>query len=342
MIWYWPLEICVCLVWRHTARQQRKRLRRCRGVTSWLWQPSHSSEATQRLMTWWMTFQADLGPRKCWSVRSASSVCEFREQPRLRRWWSARDVCLWNTHRSDCPSPIVNSKKIKNNVTLCVLCRSNKSHCACVLPCVQDECWDIRCGKLLWWSPCSWWRRIPPWRPWWKWPKSWRPRWPLFSIGFWGLSGHVFPPFHCTMCLYSGVLGSLRCRYLLLGRVVRPCIGLCSKPVLSKKRRHIRLFIRNFVKFLHVGIACSFVGACAIDTVRLRGGAPRSFRNFVSLRNPSNFLRFWVFVILQSFHNVDTFKSILARLIMNSMDVHDESTVDSLLCLLLDLLGNAL
>ena len=29
----------------------------------------------------------------------------------------------------------------------------------------------------------------------------------------------------------QGVLRSLRCRCLLLGRVVRPCFGLCSKPV---------------------------------------------------------------------------------------------------------------
>ena len=45
-------------------------------------------------------------------------------------------------------------------------------------------------------------------------------------------------------------------------------------------------------------------------------------------------------MILQ-FFTTSTTLSFLHCYIMNSRDVHDESSVDSLLCLLLDLLGNA-
>ena len=44
-----------------------------------------------------------------------------------------------------------------------------------------------------------------------------------------------FSFFHCTTCLYSRCSSICMVSCLLLGGVIRPCIGLCSKPDRQKK-----------------------------------------------------------------------------------------------------------
>ena len=61
------------------------------------------------------------------------------------------------------------------------------------------------------------------------------------------------------MC-FQGVLRSLRCRCLLLGRVVRPSIGFLSKPVRHKKRRKSVLHLL-ICQFLPCRMAC-ILGSC--------------------------------------------------------------------------------
>ena len=104
-------------------------------------------------------------------------------------------------------------------------------------------------------------------------------------------------------------LRALRCRCLFLGRIVRPCIGLCSKPVLTKKRCSSSCHLL-FCQILPCRIACVLLRACPFDTARRpRGSAPRTFRNYAFPRNPSNLSLPWVFVIQQSFHNIDAFEN---------------------------------
>ena len=112
-----------------------------------------------------------------------------------------------------------------------------------------------------------------------------------------------FPFLHCkNLFVFSVFFGLYGVAASAL--VVRPCIGLCSRPVFHKKRRKSIVHLL-FCENLLCRIACILVRACALGTSRPRGSAPRSFRNFVSLRNPSNLLLSCVFVIKQSFHNVD-------------------------------------
>ena len=56
----------------------------------------------------------------------------------------------------------------------------------------------------------------------------------------------------------QGVLRSLQCRCLLLGEVLRQCVGLCSKPVLKKKGRKSSVICFS-VEFFHVGLRVSLV-----------------------------------------------------------------------------------
>ena len=139
----------------------------------------------------------------CWSVRSASPVRHLRART---RWKSAREsvyLCTPPFGLSLSDRQVEEWSK-KNKSSRSDLCRSKRLPCACVLPCVQDECWDIR-RRLLWLSPRLRWRRIPQWRPRWRWPCHWRPRWSQFNIGNLGLSGHVFRfPAVQSVSLYSG------------------------------------------------------------------------------------------------------------------------------------------
>ena len=136
------------------------------------------------------------------------------------------------------------------------MCRSNRSPWAYVLPCVQDECWDIRRGKLLWLSPCLWWRRIPH---------------EDLDEGDhvhedhdhpWSASGSedclvMFSPFHCTIYLYSGRYSvftvslppfSVELHDLVLVSAVSP---FCWRSDVNP------LFICFSVKFFPVGLRVS-------------------------------------------------------------------------------------
>ena len=128
---------------------------------------------------------------------------------------------------------------------------------------------------------------------------------------------------------FSGVAASsLVGLYLVLVSVASRC---CARSDVIPR------VICHSVKFFHVGFRVSLFARAHLELlflkVALHDRSVRSFRNFVSLRNPSNLLRSWVFVTLQSFHNVRSFE-------YSSM--HDETMVDALLFLLLDFLGNAL
>ena len=100
----------------------------------------------------------------------------------------------------------------------------------------------------------------------------------------------------------QGVPRSLRSRCLFLGTLVKPCIGLCNKPVRQKKRGNSSFFTCYSVNIFHAGLRVNLGRACAFDTVRPRSGAPRSFRYYVSSRNSSNLSLSWVFVTLHNFH----------------------------------------
>ena len=67
-----------------------------------------------------------------------------------------------------------------------------------------------------------------------------------------------FPFCAVQIICIRGVVRSLRCGCLLLGKVVRPCIDLCSKPVLWKKRRN-SFFICYSVIAFHVGLCVSLL-----------------------------------------------------------------------------------
>ena len=184
-------------------------------------------------MTWWNDFSI-----RPWSVE----VLECAECV----------TCACATTLSKCAWECVS---VQNMSALSDLCR-NRSPQTCVPPCGQDECWDIRCGRWLWLSQCLWWRRTPPRRPWQKWPCSWRPRWPLVSIGFWGLSGHVFPfllytvfVFRMFFSLHDVAASSLIGSYdLVLTSVVSP---FC-------RRSDVHLLVICYsVKFFHVGFRVS-------------------------------------------------------------------------------------
>ena len=181
--------------------------------------------------------------------------------------------------------------------------RSNRSPWAYVLPCVQDECWDIRRGKLLWLSPCLWWRRIPhedldegdhvhedhdhPWSA-----SGSEDCLVMFSS---------FPLYN--LFVFRALFGLYSVAASFLCGVARPCVSLCSKPVLLKKRRKSSFHLL-LCQILPCRIACILVLACASGTARPLGRAPRSFRNCFSLRNPRR---------LQCY-------------LVNSRDVHDESS----------------
>ena len=143
----------------------------------------------------------------------------------------------------------------------------------------------------------------PTWRPWWRWPRPWRPRSPLVSIGFWGLSGHVFSFPLYNLFVFRALFGLYSVAASFLCGVARPCVSLCSKPVLLKKRRKSSFHLL-LCQILPCRIACILVLACASGTARPLGRAPRSFRNCFSLRNPRR---------LQCY-------------LVNSRDVHDESS----------------
>ena len=118
---------------------------------------------------------------------------------------------------------------------------------------------------------------------------------------------------------------------------------VCREPARQKKRRNSFCHL-PFCQILPCRITCILVLACAFGTARPRSSAPRSFRNLVSLRNPSDqSLAFLSFCDSAEFlSKTPTPLSTLQCYSVNARDVHDESTVDSLLCLLLDFLGNAL
>ena len=129
----------------------------------------------------------------------------------------------------------------------------------------------------------------------------------LFSIGVLRIVWSCFPFSTVQLvCIQGDSWVFFWCRCLLLGRVARPCIGLCGKPVRQKKRRKSNFHLL-YCQILQCRTARILVRACALATARPRGSAPRSFRNFVSLRNASSLLLSGVFVILQSFHVVDPF-----------------------------------
>ena len=66
------------------------------------------------------------------------------------------------------------------------------------------------------------------------------------------------PFFTLQIACIQGVRWSLRCCCLLLDWVVRPSIGLCSKPFLQVQLRcAIVPFQRCSVKFFHIGLRVS-------------------------------------------------------------------------------------
>ena len=80
---------------------------------------------------------------------------------------------------------------------------------------------------------------------------------------------------------------------------------------------------------------------CACDVARPRDSGPPSLREEAASRNSSNLLHFWVLWFCRV-SMTSTSCEYSSMLNVNAKDVHDESTADSLLCLLLDLLGDAL
>ena len=130
---------------------------------------------------------------------------------------------------------------------------------------------------------------------------------PLFSIGYGRLSGQDSPFTLYTLFVFNVFFSLHGVAASSLVRLSDRMLASVVSPFVTKKRRksicHLLL-----CQILPRRIACVLVNACACGTDRPRGGAPRSFRNFVSLRNLSHLLQSRVFVILWTFHNVDRFE----------------------------------
>ena len=184
----------------------------------------------------------------------------------------------------------MNGSKLKKDYTIWVVSQQVALSWSCFV-CDQDELLR-RCGRSFGLLPCLRCRRISPWRLWWRWPSPWRPRWPLFIIGFYGLFSNVFP------C--STVQLVFRFFFGLYGIAASSLIGLYDFEKASVINPFVRrsdvspFLLCHSVKFFHVGLWLSLFRACAVGTSRPRGRAPRLFRNSFFLRNPSNFLFFWV------------------------------------------------
>ena len=101
----------------------------------------------------------------------------------------------------------------------------------------------------------------------------------------------------------QGVFWSLWGRCLLLHRVVRPCTGLCGKPVRQKKRR---TSIFSFAVLSNSSTSdcvhpCSRMRIWYFSSSRRRTTVP-----YFPLRNKSDLLLSGLFVMLESVHNVDS------------------------------------
>ena len=113
--------------------------------------------------------------------------------------------------------------------------------------------------------------------------------------------------FHSTLCWHSV------CSSVFDGVASSSLLGFYDLVLVSvgspscRSSHEIPVLTCYSVKFFHVGLQCILVRACAFDTSRPRGSAPRSFRNYGSPWSPSNLSFFYVFVILQSVHDIDTF-----------------------------------
>ena len=273
---------------------QRELLRRCdadaerssRGCTS-----GHRPAQVKQVSVWCldgMTFQSDLEAYKCPSVRSASHVCLRGRN--LTKWtWGCVSVYTLTVRIATLRLSI--RRMIKRTSTPSDSSR-NISPWACVPPCVQDEL----LGHQMWW----WVIRIVAMLA--------MTKNPLLDEG-----DHVHEDHdvHCSAsgtedCLVMCSLFHCTTLYLfwvffgLYGVVVYSLVVLYDLVLVSVVSPFVR---RSEVNPLFIRIACIFVRASALGTAR-----PRSFRNFVSLRNPSKLLLSCVSMILKSFHNVDPFE----------------------------------
>ena len=173
-----------------------------------------------------------------------------------------------------------------------------------------------------------------------------RPRWPLASASGTEDCLVMFSIFHCAMRLYSQRSSSLRGVAVssLIG-VVRFFFGPCSKSCSVEEARQSPYFqllmsVKSFSMSDYVYVLCSFVSIwhCSYFEIELHD---RFVIVCISADIMSCFAFLSFFVILQSLHDVDLFWAFFNAEFVNSKDVHDGSSVDSLFCMLLDLLGNA-
>ena len=112
-----------------------------------------------------------------------------------------RHMCVcWNSDKCALECVFVNSKKIQKTTFLrYLICVAATSRPELVFfRVVQDECWDIRCDRWLWVSPCLWRRRIPPWKP-----RIEDHDDHCSASGSEDCLGSVFSLFHCPICVYS-------------------------------------------------------------------------------------------------------------------------------------------
>ena len=119
-------------------------------------------------------------------------------------------------------------------------------------------------------------------------------------------------------------IGSSRC-CCLLHRVVRPCIGLCSEPFLEEKPRTF-----YSVNVFHVGLRVSLFVHAHLILLDLEV-ALHDRSAIVLLRGIQAISRSFEFVCFCRFSTTSTPVGIFQWYIVNSRDVHDESTADSLL-----------
>ena len=111
------------------------------------WWPSHSRMASQQMMTLWNDFSI-----RSWSVKvlkCAQCVTSASESFNAEKVRVRARICVHHPFG-------LSLSKCQFEEDRRTIHASNKSPWACVLPCVQDEWWNIRCVRSLWLSPGLW------------------------------------------------------------------------------------------------------------------------------------------------------------------------------------------
>ena len=142
----------------------------------------------------------------------------------------------------------------------------------------------------------------------------------------------IFPLF--KLAFIQGVLWSSRCCCFFFDWVGRPCVGLCGNAI-----PHDRLLNSSIP-----ALSChSFISVCVSPSLFVVSEVALHDRYAIVLvRGIQAIVCSFIFCDSSDFPSHRPLLGIFLCQIINARDVHDESTADSLICLLPDLVGDPL